>query len=110
MQSLSKEIAITVAIPDRACFYFATKALANYFGGYTLTHGVGAYTFNNGDTITEDCATFTIGTGKGSESNLDIVTKFARFYCTFASQESVYYRDSDGFTWLIFASGVRCSL
>ena len=115
MQSLSKEITITVATPtrhghDTGAIHLAQISFLESFGGFTLVRGTGAYTFNCGATCIEENAIFTIGTGKGSDANLNIVTEFAKYYCNIASQESIYYKDSDGDTWLVFASGVRCSL
>ena len=115
MQSLSKEITIVIATPtrhgqDTDAIHLAQISLLESFGGFTLVRGTGAYTFNCGARVVANNAIFTIGTGKGSDANLNIVTEFAKYYCNIASQESIYYKDSDGFTWLIFDSGTRCSL
>ena len=106
----SREITITVATPNSRVLALIKQALLDEFGGFTMVQGIGAYTFSNGDAVTEQSASFYIGTSKSLDDLIVTVTMIARFYCKVASQESIYYLDIEGSTWLVFANGNRTSL
>jgi len=106
----SREFAVNIATVKPEYTAVVEGYLLQGYGGLSLNIGTGLYTFQNGKVIREPNATFTVATSKPAFLVNSSICTLAKVYCKIASQESIYFRDIDGFTWLIFANGERSSL
>lgn len=79
--------------------------LLRKFPGFFRMDGVGGYTFRNGDKETESALRYVIGTSEDSAILAGIVRDFAAAYCAAGNQESIYWRDRKGFSWIVDAAG-----
>lgn len=102
---MAKEIIIRASsvspeLTGAACVY-----LLREFGGFFMAAGIGGYTFEDGRVETAPAISWHIGTGAKDSERLARVSEFAKYYCGAGEQESVYFLDSDGAAYLVFADG-----
>ncbi len=100
-----KEIIIRVGAVSAELTRAASAMILGEYSGYFLTEGFGGYTFADGRTKEESAISWHIGTNAKDSARLEFIYHFARAYCSAGNQESVYFQDSDGVPYLVFADG-----
>ncbi len=103
---MAKEFTITAAyVSDRVNDRAGRKILA-WFSGYTRhDHLFGGYTFIDGEKIEEPAVSWVIATGESMSTILTFASEFAKRYNRIGEQESIYFKDTDGDCFFVYADG-----
>lgn len=102
---MAKEIILRASIVSAELTRAASGMILNEFGGFYATEGAGGYTFADGRKETAPAMAWHIGTAAKDSERFEKVSAFARAYCEAGNQESIYFLDSDGASYLVKADG-----
>ncbi len=103
---MAREFTITAAFVSDRVTKQAGKKLLEWFSGYTRhDHLFGGYTYVNGDIIEEPAVSWVIATGRNRWPLETLVAEFAKMYNLIGEQESIYFKDTDGECYFVYADG-----